>query len=33
MKFHEMPYERVQLADVTRAYEKLIEELQAAKNG
>ena len=33
MKFHEMPYERVQLADATREYEKLIEELQAAKSG
>ena len=28
MKFHEMPYERVQLPDVTHAYEELIKELQ-----
>ena len=33
MKFHEMPYERVQLPDVTHAYEELIKELQAAKSG
>lgn len=31
MKFHEMPYERVQLPDVTHAYEELIKELQAAR--
>ena len=33
MKFHEMPYERVQLPDVTHAYEELIKELQEAKSG
>ena len=33
MKFHEMPYERVQLSDVTHAYEELIKELQEAKSG